>query len=212
MSSKTPRQAAAVIVIAILGVLLVSAGSATAARLITGKDIQNGSISGKDIKNKSVAAKDLSRSAKKSLTGPAGPAGPAGTPGGPAGPAGPTGPAGPAVLTNVYAASLPLEGLIEDTPEVVLSKILPLGKPYLFTAKLTLSTVGVGTHSCELRSGPDVIDTATVKTTTTFSLTPITMTGVTASSGLARISCTVDGGFGAAQQTKLVAIPVASIG
>jgi hypothetical protein len=71
--------------------LLVSAGAgATAAMVITGKQIKNGSVTGKDIKNRSLGAKDLSRGAKIKLRGQRGPAGPAGQ----TGPAGPTGPAG----------------------------------------------------------------------------------------------------------------------
>lgn len=196
MSIDTPRRAAVALLIAILSVVLISAGSATAAKLITGKDIKNSSVTGKDIKNssltgkdirnKSVGAADLSAAAKKSLTGPA-------------------------VLTDVYAASQPVKGMTQDNSTVVLDKILPSGKPYLFTAKLNLSTTGVGLHSCELRSGPDVIDSTVISTTTPNSKNLITMTGVTASSGLARITCTVSGGSGVAQQVRLIAVPVAGI-
>ena len=85
--------------------LLCGAGTATAAKMITGQDIRDGSI----------AAKDLSSNAKRSLkgkTGPQGKAGPQGAPGmngvngkdGATGPAGAKGekgekgPAGPATL------------------------------------------------------------------------------------------------------------------
>ena len=69
----------------LLGVVIATAGTATAAKLITGKQIKDGSIS----------AKDLSR-ALRSQIARAGP-GPAGTPGvaGPQGPAGSQGIAGP---------------------------------------------------------------------------------------------------------------------
>ena len=68
--------------------LVVSAGAgATAALMITGKQIKNGSVTGKDIRNRSLAAKDLSRSAKLKLRGQAGPAGLQG-------PTGATGPQG----------------------------------------------------------------------------------------------------------------------
>ena len=71
--------------------LVVSAGAgATAALMITGKQIKNGSVTGKDIRNRSLAAKDLSRSAKLKLRGQAGPAGPQG----PTGATGATGPQG----------------------------------------------------------------------------------------------------------------------
>lgn len=217
MSSSTLRRSAVAAIVAILSLVLISAGTATAARLITGKDVKNSSLTGKDIKNKSVGAKDLSADVMASLNAAAGPAGPAGAvgPAGPAGavgPAGAAGPAGPAVLTDVYAASAPVKGLPNGELEVILDKVLPAGKPYLFTAKLNLQTTGIGQHLCELRSGPDVIDSVTISTTAANSRNEIVMTGVTSSSGLARVSCVVTGGNGVAQQVRLIAIPVANIG
>ena len=90
--------------------LIAGATSATAANLITGSDIKNGSITGADIKNPAIDSEDIKKGAviKKKLSkavrdalddnGPAGPQGPAGPPGpagGPAGAQGPQGPAGP---------------------------------------------------------------------------------------------------------------------
>ena len=79
-------------------------GTATAAKLITGKDVKNGSLTGKDVKNRSLGVSDLSAKARASLrgqaglTGPTGPAGAAGTAGakGDTGATGPTGPKGDA--------------------------------------------------------------------------------------------------------------------
>ena len=82
------------------------AGSATAAKLITGSDIKNGSLTSADVKNGSLTARDLSRATRDGLagaegdTGAAGPQGPAGQKGdsgaaGPQGPKGDTGAAGP---------------------------------------------------------------------------------------------------------------------
>jgi hypothetical protein len=93
--------------------LLVGGGSATAAKLVTGKDVKNNSLTGSDIKNGSVAAGDLSKAAKKALggktgargaAGPAGPQGPQGPAGaaGAQGPAGPQGPQGPAGTPDGY--------------------------------------------------------------------------------------------------------------
>ena len=67
--------------------LAVGATTATAAQLITGKQIQNGSITGKDIQRGSIGEKKLSGGVQRALAKP-------GTPG-PQGPAGPAGPAGP---------------------------------------------------------------------------------------------------------------------
>lgn len=83
------RNAAVLLVAGLLLVLSAGAG-ATAALVITGKQIKDGTVTGKDIKNRSLAAKDLKRSTKLKLrgargatgaTGPAGPAGAAGLPG-----------------------------------------------------------------------------------------------------------------------------------
>ena len=69
-----------------LTALLCTATGATAASLITGRQVKDGTLTGKDIKNGSIASKDLAPSARGSM-------GPAGSPGaqGPAGPMGPRG-------------------------------------------------------------------------------------------------------------------------
>jgi hypothetical protein len=66
--------------------LAVGATTATAAQLITGKQIQNGSITGKDLKRGTVTKKRLSAAvraelARRGAPGPQGPAGPAGAKG-----------------------------------------------------------------------------------------------------------------------------------
>jgi hypothetical protein len=76
------------LVVWVVALLFVVAGSATAASLITGKQVKNGSLTGLDVKDRSLTARDF----KGSLRGPVGPAG---TPGA-AGATGATGPAGPA--------------------------------------------------------------------------------------------------------------------
>lgn len=68
--------------------LLVAATTATAAGLIGGEDVRNGSLTGKDIRNKSLTKRDF----RGSVRGPRGARGPRGR----LGPTGPTGPAGPA--------------------------------------------------------------------------------------------------------------------
>jgi hypothetical protein len=77
-------------VVAGAALVLVTAGSATAAGLITGKDIKNGSVTSKDVKNGSLVLKDFKKSERGKLVGPAGPAGGTGATGatGAAGPAG----------------------------------------------------------------------------------------------------------------------------
>jgi hypothetical protein len=80
--------------IALVALVVAMAGTAVAADLIDGHDVENGSLTGKDVKNKSLKPADFSGS----VAGPAGPRGAMG-PLGPAGPAGPTGPAGAANIT-----------------------------------------------------------------------------------------------------------------
>jgi len=82
-----------VVLVATAILVLGIAATAGAARLLTGKDIKNGSLTGADLRNGSLGAKEFSDSAldQLSVRGPAGPNGPAGG----AGPKGDTGPQGP---------------------------------------------------------------------------------------------------------------------
>jgi hypothetical protein len=105
----------------LLTAFLATAGTATAAKLITGRDVANNSLTGTDIKNNTVKGKeitgvrggdirngsirmrDLSSGVRRLIArsrrrGPQGPAGPAG-------PTGPQGPQGPAGTTAVYSAN-----------------------------------------------------------------------------------------------------------
>jgi hypothetical protein len=74
--------------------ILVGAGGATAAQVITGAQIQNNTITGKDIKNKSLTKRDFRGSVRgpRGFPGPQGPqgaqgaAGAAGAPGAPGAP------------------------------------------------------------------------------------------------------------------------------
>jgi len=107
-------------VIACLALSIALGGTASAAVLITGKQVKDGSIAGRDVKNRSLGMNKLSTSAVSSLAGQAGPAGPQGPQGekgdqgpvgptgatgpkgetGPAGPQGPAGPAGPSGISG----------------------------------------------------------------------------------------------------------------
>ena len=88
------------IAVAAIAMFVVTGGAATAAKLITGKDIKNGSIK----------LKDLSKGAKDSLEGERGPEGARGPQGaqgaaGPAGAAGARGPQGPAGPSSLAITS-----------------------------------------------------------------------------------------------------------
>lgn len=90
------------VALVVVALMVCSAGAASAAFLITGKQIKDGTITGRDIHDHSLTAKDL----KGVVRGPAGPAGPDGPAGlvGFVGPAGPPGISGP--VTNTTSASL----------------------------------------------------------------------------------------------------------
>jgi hypothetical protein len=74
---------------------VVSGGLATAARMITGRQLAPGTITGRELARGSVTSSKLARGLARSLRGPRGAAGARG-PAGPAGAAGPAGPAGAA--------------------------------------------------------------------------------------------------------------------
>jgi hypothetical protein len=88
---------------------LVGAGTATAAKMITGKEIANGTVTGADVMKGSLKVKHLSAGAQASLKGGTGPAGPAG----PAGAAGAEGPAGKDGGPNRYA-EVSAAGLLQE--------------------------------------------------------------------------------------------------
>jgi len=77
------------LLLALLALVLSTGGTATAAKLVGGKQVKDSSLTGADLKDRSVGVSDLAR-AVRGRTGAPGAPGPAG----PAGPAGPTGPAG----------------------------------------------------------------------------------------------------------------------
>ena len=92
-ATRMPRLTSAHL-IAVLAVVLAMGGSATAAAMITGEHVEDGSLTGKDVKNRSLRLKDFRKSDTANLRGPAGKQGPAG-PAGSVGQTGPTGPVGP---------------------------------------------------------------------------------------------------------------------
>ena len=104
-------------------VILLSVGTAAAAKLITGADIKNHSITGKDIKKHSVPLSAL----KGTAAGPAGAPGPVGPEGkkGQPGVVGATGPVGPSAFSAAFSFDRPI-GTIEPNPKPKF-----LGKPVL---------------------------------------------------------------------------------
>jgi hypothetical protein len=100
MSSIMKGRPSPALVVAIVALFVAFSGTATAALVMTGKNIKNGTITGKDVKNRTLDTKKLSIKAVTSLSGQHGPAGPQGPKGdtgatGPRGQKGDTGPRGP---------------------------------------------------------------------------------------------------------------------
>jgi hypothetical protein len=90
----TPFRAA---VVAVLALAVMGGATATAAKLLTGKDVRNGSLTGADVKDGSIKSRDLAPSLRPRTSTPApGPAGANGERGaqGATGPQGETGPQG----------------------------------------------------------------------------------------------------------------------
>jgi hypothetical protein len=100
MSSNWKKRPSPSMMVSLLALAVASAGTATAATLLTGANIKDGSITGKDIKNKSITAADV-----KGIVGAKGATGLAGAVG-PAGAAGVSGAAG-VPGTSVFDASIP---------------------------------------------------------------------------------------------------------
>jgi hypothetical protein len=144
-----------------LGLLVATAGTATAAKLITGSQIKDGSI----------GSRDLARTVRAQLsrTGPAGVAGPQGVPGatgasgvqgpqgepgpqGDAGPEGPTGPRGPSeVLERTMTTPMPLE----PTASQVVQISLPAGGEVNVRALAVVQAASLATTAqCQLSVGP----------------------------------------------------------
>lgn len=92
------------IAVAVVAMAIVGGGMAGAARLITGKQIKDGSITGWDIKNHSLKPVDFKGSVR-GLRGREGAEGPRGAQG-PQGIQGPQGPAGPTVVNQLTRVEL----------------------------------------------------------------------------------------------------------
>ena len=113
--------------------VLVGAGSATAAKMITGKEIADRTITGVDVKKGTLKANHLTAGAQTSLKGATGPAGPQG-PAGPAGAAGAVGPAGKDGGPNRYAEVSAAGVLQEDVRNIDQTQVdHPAAGQYCFT-------------------------------------------------------------------------------
>jgi hypothetical protein len=117
----------ATMLVAVVAIVMATAGSVTAAGVITGSDIRNntitssdvrdGTLTSRDVRNGSLLAKDFRAGqlpqGPRGLTGATGPRGPAGAQG-PSGPAGATGRAGFGLLAYPHDADLLAHGSSVD--------------------------------------------------------------------------------------------------
>src|ERR1700748_1908548 len=75
------RRPSPALVVALLALFVALGGSASAAFIITGRNVKNGSLTGKDVKNGSLGSSDVknhsltSKDIKGRVRGPRGPAG-----------------------------------------------------------------------------------------------------------------------------------------
>ncbi len=153
MSKKMRVGPAAVLAFA-LGAAVAGGGTATAARLITGKDIKNGSIGVKDL-SKPVRAK-LKRTGTTGPSGPTGDQGPKGEPG----PPGlslftfaDTAVSGGITLSGTDQVVATTEGQLPSASGAIGGPVtLPGGSKYATTATIRVRTSGTGAYNCALQS------------------------------------------------------------
>lgn len=127
-----------------VAVVALGAATATAATLITGKQVKNKSLTGKDVKPKSLAVKHLSAKARTSLKGQAGPQGEAG----PKGDKGEKGDRGP---STAHAQRVADGKPVTADVQTVLSFTVPDGD-YVVQGKTILGNITPvgGTPACQI--------------------------------------------------------------
>lgn len=199
----------------LLGLVIATAGTATAAKLITGKQIKDGSISSKDL------SKTVQAQLKKA--GAAGPAGAAGSPGaagakGDKGDKGDTGPVGPSnAFVGTRDGGVSLTSAV--TPGDLVGRLsLPAGS-YAVTASTTLENQDATfatTATCTLTVGggsAQVITKLSKSPDGGFrDITALTAAGTLESAGTATLRCATGGGVVTeAQDTRIVAVKVGSL-
>ncbi len=143
-----------------LGLLIATAGTATAAKLITGSQIKDGSIGTRDLA-KSVRSQ-LSRAGSAGSAGPQGPAGATGVAGvqgpqgepGPQGDPGPEGPTGPRGPSEVLERTMMTPMSLEPTPSQVVQISLPAGGQVNVRALAVVQAASLATTAqCQLSVG-----------------------------------------------------------
>jgi hypothetical protein len=209
---------------AIATVALVAAfgGTATAASVVTGKQIKNSSVTGADVKSGSLSTSDLSKKARASLKGNAGPQGPIGPKGDPGAPGqngangekGEKGETGPAVLPAVRTKTLFSKNLAADTEDTILSFAPPAGQ-YVITAKVNALPNGTGLVQCDLLKGNSSVDTVQLHPSAANRRSPMSLQAVATlgpeAANSINLDCSFAGDAGSFSYNKLTLIPVGSV-
>lgn len=202
-------------VLAALALFAALGGTATAATLITGATIKNGSVTGKDLKNStltgskvkngSLRAASLGASARPSLKGASGEAGPAG-PGGSAGGPGVPGPNGVKAPQTATASSNISAGNVDTK---IVEKAVPAGG-YLVTAKGYLFAPDVSQVTCRLLNGATEADRIEWRVTDVAGRRKpaLLAAAVTVTNGPLSVHCQKTGAAaGAFSLVQLIAVP-----
>jgi hypothetical protein len=144
----------AAMVVAVVALFVALGGSATAAFVVTGQTIKDGTVTGADLKNRTLAKKKLSKRALLALRGQTGPPGAQGAPG-PQGPKGDqgmegdTGPRGPSLTRVFQRESGPLT-VASSTAFTTVATATGLQGKNAITAKVSLNANGNAMTSCRL--------------------------------------------------------------
>jgi hypothetical protein len=176
MIRKSRLRPSPALIVALVALVMACAGSATAASLITGKQIKKNTVTSKQIKNRTLRTKDLHTSAAKTLEGPKG------DPGAP-------GPVGP---SDVYSARATTSTAANNT--AVLSLDVPAGS-YLVTAKAMLlyDDAGPAFSEFECRLGTGAVSDRSRSTMRPFARDTVPFQLAFQSAGTAHISLVCDG-------------------
>lgn len=199
MTSKS-RLPSPSLIVALMALVMACAGTATAASLISGKQIKKNTVTSKQIKNRSLRTKDLHASAVRALKGRKG------DPGGP-GSVGPVGPVGP---SDVYSARAANATPANNT--AVLSRDVPAGS-YLVTAKAMLlyDDAGPGPSEFECRLVAGTASDRSRSTMDPFTRDTVPFQLAFQSAGGARISLVCNGGNIKVEDRSISAVRVGAL-
>lgn len=225
------RRPSPALVVALVALFVAFSGTATAALVMTGKQIKDGTITGKDLKNRALGTNKLSKRAVSSLKGQRGPAGPQGAAGaqgpqgptGPQGPQGPQGPAGPGDDTGEIGPSngfsVNSNSYLEWTgaPQGVAARALPPGR-YVINAHVRANNDDSAAQSVACRidlGGNTVGESGTVELAVNGSLDrqviAITAGGTLSAPGVAQLVCDASSSVGNFYGMGLTAVQVARL-